>query len=114
MSAQETTPGQRASMAALALSMMAWREALGGPSFSAVTLAVESRRTDASHPCSRRLALLEWRGSSTTASPAQLSRSGDLDRDFGREEFLRKREKEMENATEVIRQGPPCADVGPM
>lgn len=52
ISAQETTPGQRASIADLALSMTknAWRDAFGGPAFSAVLFAVESSNTDPSQP----------------------------------------------------------------
>ncbi|CAJ2635833.1 unnamed protein product [Trifolium pratense] len=52
ISAQETTPGQAASTAFFALSMIKnpCRETFGGPSFSALLLPFEFSSTEASHP----------------------------------------------------------------
>lgn len=52
ISAQETTPGQAASNAFFALSMIknACKDTFGGPSFSALLLPFEFSSTDASHP----------------------------------------------------------------
>lgn len=53
MSAQETTPGQAASSGVLISSITSKPESdwFGTASFSAALFAVESMRTEASHPC---------------------------------------------------------------